>query len=171
VGVIGFGEQVVAEVTRPLVDAAGLIARLAPVAPDGIRFTSARSLDAGRARRVGRGPSRILWMLPVATSRGVGEALDDILARETIPRRRVSGKREVTVDLRPLVATARLGSVDEADDLREAGLAPDSGVVLVEALPVDGRWIRPSELLSLLSERGVRASWVARRIFAGGEEP
>jgi len=171
VGVIGFGEEVAAEVTRPLVDAAGLLARLAPAAPDGICFTSARSMEAGPARRLGRGPSRILWMLPVGTSRGVGEALDEILALETIPRRRVSGKREVTVDLRPLIASARLGSASEVDDLRGSGLAPDSGVVLVEALPVDGMWIRPSEILALLSERGVQASRVARRIFTGQEEP
>jgi radical SAM family uncharacterized protein/radical SAM-linked protein len=171
VGVIGFGEEVTAEVTRPLVDAEGLIARLAPVAPDGICFTSARSLEARQARQVGRGPSRILWMLPVGTPGDAGEALDDILARESILRRRISGKREVTVDLRPLIATARLGSAGEVDDLRDPGLAPDSGVVLVEARPVDGRWIRPSELLALLSERGVRASWVARRIFTGTEEP
>ena len=62
VTVIGFGEEVVAEVTRPLVDPAGLLARLAPVSPDGISFTAAHPSG-------GRGPSRIRWMLPVETSR------------------------------------------------------------------------------------------------------
>jgi len=171
VGVIGFGEEVVAEVTRPLVDQAGLLARLAPASPDGISFTSARSLLAAEARMVGRGPSRILWMLPIDTSPGAGDALEDILAQDSLVRGRTTGKRKVTVDLRPLIENARLGSAGELEDMRGSGLPAHASVVLVDARAVDGRWIRPSELVALLAERGLEAAWVARRIFVDEGAP
>ena len=171
VGVIGFGEEVVAEVTRPLLDPAGLVERMAAAVPDGLVFRRARSLEPGEARRVGRGPSRIRWMLPLEPPGAPPGALDDILESRAIPRRRVSGKREVTVDLRPLIASARLEPAGALDDLGGSGLPADADVVIVEAGPVDGRWIRASEIVDLLSGHGMRAALVARRVLCAPEAP
>ena len=104
-------------------------------------------------------------------SPGAGDALEDILAQDSIVRRRTTGKREVTVDLRPLIETARLGSAGELEDMSGSGLPAHASVVLVDARAVDGRWIRPSELVALLAERGLEAAWVARRIFADEGAP
>ncbi len=171
VGVIGFGEEVVAEVTRPLVDPAGLLVRLASASVDGICFTAAGSLEPAGARRVGRGPSRIRWMLPLAASRGAGAALEEILGQDSIERRRTTGKREVMVDLRPLIENARLGSAGEIEDLNGSQLPAGASVVLVDARPVDGRWVRPAELVALLAEHGLEVAWVARRLLTDEGAP
>lgn len=169
VGVVGLDEEVCSEVTRPLLDARALVARLAGSCPDGIVFTSARDASRAESRRVGRGPGSVVWYVvlsgdePLARAR---HAIEGILSSESLPRDRLASGRHVSVDLRPLIGGARAALAGEIEDLARSSVEGACPVVVVEAVPSSGRWIRPSELAGLLEERGVATRWLARRLLA-----
>lgn len=173
VGVVGLGEEVCAEVMRSLEDGDRLLARLAHVCPDGIEFTSARAVSRESRRLIGRGPAAMQWFL-LLESGDAERALESILGADELVRERRVGRRIASVDLRPLITAAcvtHVGDLEPPFSRLEAGSGLDAAacVIVVEARPAGGKWIRGSELGALLAEHGVVTSWIARTPVAPGQ--
>jgi hypothetical protein len=164
VGVLGLSEEVSAEVTRRLLDPARLLEQLRCACPDGIEFSSARSVEIEEHRRISRGPSAMRWFIALEPGGDVERAVGAVLGAAELVRERRTGRRLVEVDLRPLIAAAHVERAGDRPFLERCGLDADGAVAVFEARPRDGRWIRGSEIASLLAEHGVVASLLVREL-------
>jgi hypothetical protein len=93
----------------------------------------------------------------------VREAVDALDAAPCLRRSRRAGGTTITIDLAPLIGTLHVCELSSLVELEDAP-DPDRMVVVADLGHVEGRWLRPGELVDLLEERGVGVDYAVRRI-------